>query len=99
MSEETKPDAGTADTGHKDVPVIQTPATAEADAEAAAAAERDKAAAAAQDAEVTRAAHLQTARDSYAGGAPLADCVAWLRLQGHDAYKDAEAAIAAITAM
>lgn len=89
MSDETKPDAGTAEAGQQSAAIVQTPATASADA-----AEAEATAAA-----ITRAAHLQTARDSYKGGASITSCAEWLRLQGHDAYKEAGAAEAAIQAM
>lgn len=43
-------------------------------------------------------AHLQTARDSYDGGAPLESQVAWLVAQGHEAWNTPEKAAAAILA-
>jgi hypothetical protein len=99
MNDKASPDAGTADTGGTGAAVIPTPAAAETvDAAAAAAAAAAATAAITQTTESAAAvAHVQTARDSYAGGVSLADCVAWLQSQGHDAYKEAAAAEAAIS--
>lgn len=89
MSEETQPDASTAETGDKDAPVTDTPVTAK-DALAKAAAEIAK--------EDEEPSYIRTARVWLEKGTPLERCAVWLVAQDDPNIPDVEAAKAVILA-